>query len=86
MGALEKLEGRINKLKLLGIDFGICKVDKEVVLSSAKVREGIERITIPEGVTLIGYQAFKCCKDVKEVRLASSIKAINIEGFRDAAV
>ena len=60
------------------------EIDGKKVTSIARScfrQEGIETVTIPEGVTTIGEQAFYDCKSLKTVKLPESLKAIEDWAF-----
>jgi len=44
---------------------------------------GLTSVTIPDGVTTIGYSAFSGCRDLVDVTIPSSVTTIGGWGFRD---
>lgn len=49
----------------------------------AFARSGIESVTIPEGVTRIGYGAFYHCDNLKEINIPSSVVTIDEYAFEN---
>ena len=43
--------------------------------------ESLKEITIPDGVTSIGCDAFSCCESLKEITIPDSVTSIGNEAF-----
>ena len=50
-----------------------------------RVRETLESVTIPEGVTEIGGSAFQGCANLTSVTIPAGVTKIRVEAFKDCA-
>ncbi|MEE1055712.1 MAG: leucine-rich repeat domain-containing protein, partial [Acutalibacteraceae bacterium] len=42
---------------------------------------GVTRVTIPEGITVLGYMAFACCGDLEYINIPSTVNTIEAQAF-----
>ncbi|MGN0291851.1 MAG: leucine-rich repeat domain-containing protein, partial [Lachnospiraceae bacterium] len=55
-------------------------------VSSGFVNEYVVKVTIPEGVTSIGYSAFRGCEHLAEIIIPNSVTQIEKNAFEDCAI
>ena len=80
-----------SKLTSLGnVAFGGCNA--EIIFPSSLKRipelgnNAVKKVTIPEGVETIGYQAFCSCSNLTEITLPSTITSIESEAFSGTGI
>ena len=80
-----------SKLTSLGnVAFGGCNAEIIFPLSLKSIPElgsnAVKKVTIPEGVETIGYQAFCSCSNLTEITLPSTITSIESEAFEGTGI
>lgn len=55
----------------------------EIASSAFKGITSLEKVTLCEGVTRIGYEAFEGCKNLAEITIPSSVSKIDNDSFND---
>jgi hypothetical protein len=65
--------------------FPVREINKEMFTGAFKGKKTLTSVVIPEGVTVIGYDAFRDCSSLASVTIPDSVTEIGFHAFRDCS-